>query len=248
MSTAAPRRRLVAAMVLLLVLAALALATLGASADRGTVTSSGSRGADVPPPPPRTLLPQDLPPEKSIAEMGRPPGEGGPFGMVLTVLGVIAVIALLALMVSVLLRMRRLKATADAAVAAADLPEETLTQEQARAAMAAARQQLTSSLQAQDAVIFAWMALERAIAEAGIRRDPSQTTLEFVITVLSALSLREADLHGLAVLYRRALFDAEPLRPQDRDLAITLLDTLSQQLSTLRTGTPHTDGEENDAS
>ena len=79
-------------------------------------------------------------------------------------------------------------------------------------------------------VIAAWLSLERAIAGAGVRRDPSQTTLEFVVTVLGSLELDRSALDRLAHLYRRALFDPQPLEEVDREEALALLRTLSGDL------------------
>ena len=85
-------------------------------------------------------------------------------------------------------------------------------------------------MDAQDAVVAAWLALEAAIARAGIRRDPAQTTLEFVVAVLGALDVDRSALDRLAHLYRRALFDDAPLTEADREDALARLDLLAEQL------------------
>src|SRR5699024_10638636 len=81
-----------------------------------------------------------------------------------------------------------------------------------------------------DAVIAAWLSLETAIAAAGVQRRPSQTTLEFVVDVLGSLELEAEALDRLAHLYRRALFDDQPLVEGDRDEALARLDTLTDGL------------------
>src|SRR5699024_164013 len=75
----------------------------------------------------------------------------------------------------------------------------------------------------------------RAIAAAGVRRRPAQTTLEFVQGVLSDLRLDEEALDRLAHLYRRALFDARPLDEDARDSALACLDLLTADLDSSRT-------------
>nr|WP_276547994.1 DUF4129 domain-containing protein [Brachybacterium muris] len=107
---------------------------------------------------------------------------------------------------------------------------EEVTVEQARGALADARERLSTEVDAQDAVIAAWLTLESAIAQVGIRRRPSQTTLEYVVDVLGGADLDATDLDRLAHLYRRALFDAAPLTESDRDSALALLDRLTAQL------------------
>src|SRR5699024_4405858 len=105
----------------------------------------------------------------------------------------------------------------------------------ARAALDDARTGLSTVVDAHDAVIAAWLALERAIAAAGVRRRPAQTTLEFVQSVLSDLRLDEEALDRLAHLYRRALFDARPLDEDARDSALACLDLLTPDLDYSRT-------------
>nr|WP_245354384.1 DUF4129 domain-containing protein [Brachybacterium sacelli] len=113
---------------------------------------------------------------------------------------------------------------------AGEADEDELTVTQARAAFDDARAHLSTVVDAHDAVIAAWLALERAIAAAGVPRRPSQTTLEFVVAVLATLQLDRSALDRLAHLYRRALFDAQPLAEPDREEAIALLDRLTAGL------------------
>ena len=124
--------------------------------------------------------------------------------------------------------MRQLARPAPELADVADVDE--LTPAQARAALEDARDRLSTVMDAHDAVIAAWLSLERAIAAAGVRRDPSQTTLEYVVAVLGSLELDRSALDRLAHLYRRALFDPQPLVETDRDDALALLDTLTDEL------------------
>lgn len=227
-------RRLVAVLLLIAALGGLGLATLGAAADRGpAIRVEGGTTRDVPSfeEPEESLEPAWATPELPPAPP-RPERGGSALTGLLVVLGI--VLAVLALWV--LHRMRTLSRPAPAVAGEAD--EDELTPEQARAALEDARAHLSTMVDAHDAVIAAWLALERAIAEAGVRRHPAQTTLEFVVAVLGDLDLDRPSVTRLSDLYRRALFDDQPLVESDRDEAITLLDTLTADLE--RTATPGT--------
>ncbi|WP_114855509.1 DUF4129 domain-containing protein [Brachybacterium sp. YJGR34] len=221
-------RRGLAAMLLLAALGALALATLGASADRGDLILSEGSGPTVrTPPPPESEEYSE--PDWSVYEMPtRPPTEQGgsrPVGTLLLVLAaVVAALVLLALV----LRMRAL--VRPSPQEAEEVPEDELSEEQAGAALAEARERLALDVDPHDAVVAAWLALEAAISRAGITRAPSQTTLEFVVAVLGTVSLDRTALDRLAHLYRRALFDDAPLGEQDREEAVAQLDLLARQL------------------
>lgn len=222
-----PDRRIVVIVLLAALLGALALATLGAGADRGQLavfTGDGERQFEWQPshePHTETEWPTQSPPPQ-------PPerdGDGG--GLIVTIAVLVAV--LVAAAIWVLLRMRELARPQLATAGDAD-DEEELTPEQARAALDDARARLSTVIDAHDAVIAAWLSLEGAIASAGVRRRPSQTTLEFVVDVLGSLKLDAEALERLSHLYRRALFDDEPLVESDRDAALTHLDTLTGDL------------------
>lgn len=219
-------RRLLAAMVLLLCLAGLGVVTLGAAADRGpgpvwageTVTEYGFA-------PPREAYGE--PDWATRDEPTRPPDPEGPDTGLMLALAVLGAV-LLALIAWIVHRLRRLARPRAELAPPADADE--LTAAQARTALEDARASLSTVVDAHDAVIAAWLALERAIAEAGLRRDPARTTLEYVTAVLGALHLDRAALDELAALYRRALFDPEPLQEDARDRARTLLDRLAADL------------------
>jgi hypothetical protein len=80
--------------------------------------------------------------------------------------------------------------------------------------------------------------LERSLAEAGVPRHPSRTTLEFVVEVLATFDLDRAALDRLAGLYRRALFDPSPLEEADRSAAMEDLDRLTADLDALDPAAP----------
>lgn len=225
-------RRLAALLLLLAALGALGLATLGAAADRGPgIRAEGGTTRELRTVPVREQSPEPLPPTPVLPSAApRPPGDGTAATALLVVLG----IALAAAALWVLLRLRLLSRPAPAV--AGEVEEDELTPEQARAALEEAREQLSTLVHAQDAVIAAWLSLERAIAEAGVRRHPAQTTLEFVVAVLGDLDLDRRCITAFADLYRRALFDDRPLLEADRDEALALLDVLTADLD--RSSTP----------
>ncbi|MGP5099421.1 DUF4129 domain-containing protein [Brachybacterium alimentarium] len=224
-----------AVVLVLVALGAIGLATLGAAADRGpgatfvgSTLEMGEEEAEPPPSQPDFELPTDLqqPPE---------PRSGGS-GHLPLILLIVAGTALAGLALWVVIRMRRLARPAPPL--AAEPAEEELTAQQALAALEDARSHLSTVVNAHDAVIAAWLALERAIAEAGVTRHPSRTTLEFVVEVLGTLDLDRGSLDRLAHLYRRALFDPEPLGEPDRDEALDLLDHLTTGLDRESAGGP----------
>lgn len=223
----APSRRTVVIVLLAALLGALALATLGAGADRGELavfTGESDREFDFQP----TREPYTEPDWSTHSAPPQPPERDGVNWGLLIVIAVL-VAALIAVAIWVLLRMRDL-ARPQLVTAGDAADEEELTPDQARAALDDARDRLSTVVDAHDAVIAAWLALERAIAAAGVRRRPSQTTLEFVVDVLGALDLDATALDRLAHLYRRALFDDQPLGEGDRDEALTHLASLTDDL------------------
>ncbi|GAA1335002.1 DUF4129 domain-containing protein [Brachybacterium rhamnosum] len=224
----APRRRALAPLLVLLGVLALAMLALGAGADRGTIALFDGQERTAPPPPAEGQAYEE--PEWATEDQPTIPPPMDPmsresFVRILVVLGVIAA-ALVALVAYRMWRLapERLRGAGEVE------DEEGFTTEQARDALAEARRSLSTVVSAHDAVIAAWLALERAIGRAGVSRAPSQTTLEYVVAVLGALALDAAALDELAGLYRRALFDPHPLVEADRDRALLLLERLESQL------------------
>lgn len=224
----AARRRLIAVLLLVLSLAGIGIVSLGAAADRGPETVySGSTEGEYRWAPKREPYTE---PDWSTGSPPPPPehDDGGGAGLISAL--VVGGAVLLLLIVLVLYRMWKLNRPAPALADLSEEIEEELSAVQARAALEEARIQLSTIVDAHDAVIAAWLSLERAIAEAGVRRAPTQTTLEFVVAVLGSLSLDRSALDRLAHLSRRALFDPQPLVEEDRDEALALLDRLTAQL------------------
>lgn len=230
------QRRAVALLLLLAALGGLGAITLGAAAERDPVAvrtgPTRTVERELPSATPETLEQ----PEWATVEAQPPPAfhDTGPVLLIiaLSLLGA----ALLALAIWVALRMRALSRPIPAE--AGEVSEDELTAARARAALDEARTPLSSVIDAQDAVIAAWLSLERSLAEAGMRRRPSQTTLEFVVEVLAAFELDRTALDRLAGLYRRALFDPAPLGEPERDAALADLDRLSADLDALDRAAP----------
>lgn len=221
--------RLVAVLLLVAALGGIALATLGASADRGSLGSYDGPTRDVVTVRGSTPPPSVAPEQEEPTDVPEPPQTRTSSGTGSALLVVLLAVVVTGLAVWLLIRMRAL--VSPPLEEAEEMPDaEELTVEQARGALADARERLSTEVDAQDAVIAAWLTLESAIAQVGIRRRPSQTTLEYVVDVLGGVDLDATDLDRLAHLYRRALFDAAPLTESDRDSALALLDRLTAQL------------------
>lgn len=153
------------------------------------------------------------------------------FGPILVqALLLLGALAALLLVIAVIRRARRL--TVEAPQESEDVGlEAELTVDDARTALRRARADLASVQAPADAIVTAWLTLERAVTDAGITRRPSETTVEYVHRVLGDLPLDEAELGELAHLYRRAMFDAHRPREADRKRASALLDALSDALA-----------------
>lgn len=220
-------RRLLVVLLLLGALGALALSTLGASAQRETFAVIEG-GRQTQPAPSEDVREPYTEPDWTVHEV--PQQEPGGSTQRLVTVALLAAGALgLALLLAWLVRRMRALAR-DRPEEAEEVPFEELTEEQARSALAEARTRLSLDVDAQHAVITAWLALEDSLREAGVRRAPSQTTLEFVVAVLAALRLDRTALERFAALYRRAQFDPEPLTEIDREDALAQLDLLGEQL------------------
>lgn len=220
-------RRTLAALLLIAALGALGIVGLGASAERGPLVEVGEVRETEPPRVEQTAEEYSEPDWSVYTVPPREPGSEAP-RIITTALVAILAVAAAALLVWLMVRMRALaRPPLEEAEEADDVD---LSAEQALTALADARTRLTWDIDAQDAVVAAWLALEAAIARAGIRHDPAQTTLEFVVTVLGSLDIDRPALDRLAHLYRRALFDDEPLTEEDREDALARLDLLAEQL------------------
>ncbi|QJW36795.1 DUF4129 domain-containing protein [Cellulosimicrobium protaetiae] len=90
-----------------------------------------------------------------------------------------------------------------------------------------------------DAVVAAWVALERAAERAGTRRDPAQTPTEFTTAVLASTRVDADAVATLRGLYHRARFGETPLGERDLEAARGALARIGADLAP-PPGTPTT--------
>ncbi|KON72811.1 hypothetical protein M768_19660 [Cellulosimicrobium cellulans F16] len=83
-----------------------------------------------------------------------------------------------------------------------------------------------------DAVVAAWVALERAAERAGTRRDPAQTPTEFTSAVLASTRVDADAVATLRGLYHRARFGETPLGARDLEAARAALARIAADLAT----------------
>lgn len=236
MSTARPGATRRALLIMLAALAALLVIGLGASADHQVVLRT-------PAPDSREFLPPGLKTgyseeqwdhEQNQEKREDLPQESGSVALIVALIAVVALSALL-LLAWILRRAAALRPERRQRAEAVDAPE-MFSVDEAEAALTTARDLLQSAPDAQGAVVDAWLALERAVAASGVRRRPSWTTREFVLTVLETVDLDVSPLERFADLYRRALFDAHPITEEDRAEAARLLETVTADLNDRRAG------------
>ena len=89
-----------------------------------------------------------------------------------------------------------------------------------------------------DAVVAAWVALERAAERAGTRRDPAQTPTEFTTAVLASTRVDTDAVATLRGLYHRARFGETPLGAHDLEAARGALRRIAADLA-VRAGATH---------
>ena len=99
-----------------------------------------------------------------------------------------------------------------------------------RQGAADARRMLAEGTDPTDAIIAAWLTLERAAEESGVTRMPSHTPTEFAVLVLDRTAADPRATAGLLELYRRARFSQHPSGPADVAAAIRHLSALSESL------------------
>lgn len=98
---------------------------------------------------------------------------------------------------------------------------------------------LDSSREPGDAIVEAWMGLEEAAADSGVRRAPAQTPTEFTSRILTRSADVERPVHRLLELYLRVRFGDHPATPADVTEARTCLEELSESW---RAAAPRRDG------
>ncbi|MEP1124311.1 MAG: DUF4129 domain-containing protein [Ilumatobacter sp.] len=85
-----------------------------------------------------------------------------------------------------------------------------------------------------NAIVRCWLQLERDVADAGLVRDPSDTSADFTERVLSRYTVDSDAIHRLGNLYREARFSQHELGEASRDAAVDALDGLHRALASRR--------------
>lgn len=226
----APLRRLVAVLVALVVVA-LGTASLGPwEADISPVEPPSAQ-VTTPEPSPEPVVPT---PEETPPSREAPADPNALLVGVLIVLGALALIAV----ARVLARLRgRWRAgdrspadptdaadpdTADAASA--------LSVVELRDAVSEALDAIEDARSARDAVIAAWLVLERAAERRGVARDPAQSPSEFTRAVLAATAADAASADTLLRLYLRVRFGTAETTAADVATAQVALRRLTADL------------------
>lgn len=82
-----------------------------------------------------------------------------------------------------------------------------------------------------EAVINAWLALERTAVEVGVDDDASRTPSELVAAVLDEYAVDRAAIERLAALYREARFSVHPIGEEQRASAREALRAVREELT-----------------
>ncbi|MCC2594454.1 DUF4129 domain-containing protein [Tessaracoccus sp. OS52] len=217
--------------------AVLVLAALGATSSWGPVV-------EVLPPPPTPVETGPLPTLEPEPTPSEPPGDGLPdilpmfqipewVGDLLRTLAVLAVAALVGWFVYRVVRALQsseLDRAGEASGSAVEIPD--IDEDEVVQSLSDTIASLRSGMAVDDAVVECWHRLEGIAAETGIRRGPSQTSLEFTVEILGHAVVDGNALAELAALYRRALFSGHVLGDAERERAISCLERLAGDLDT----------------
>lgn len=216
---------IVTAVVGVLVAAALLVASLGGPlvivnrpVDTDTVTRSP---APVLPTLPSTTMPP--------TSTGPPEGSSGlsaVFGVLLALLAVaVAVLIISLIVVAIRSAFRRPSLTrhTEASFAAPPVPDDLLSG-------ARQRLDLLEAGEPRNAIVAAWLDLERAAGETGLPRQPAETSTEYTARVIGTWEVDRSRLGDLGALYREARFSAHRLDEGHRRRAIDDLTVLHADL------------------
>ena len=81
-----------------------------------------------------------------------------------------------------------------------------------------------------NAIVECWLRLEAAVAAAGVRHNPADTSSELTVRVLTRVHVDQAAIERLASLYREARFSDHPMGEDARSSAIDALDAIHRDL------------------
>ncbi len=127
-------------------------------------------------------------------------------------------------------RYRRGSSLADALPEVAGVPAVEVDMVAARAALASGTPR--------NAIVACWMQLERDATDAGVARDPAETSSEYAARVIAEASVDTAPIHELAALFREARFSRHELGPAHRDAALDALERVEAALGARRREVP----------
>ncbi len=221
------RRGVIVTTVLgVLVAAALLIASLGAPlviVSRPVNTDAASQA------PALTLPPLPTPSTTTTSSTGPAQGTSSLsaiFGVLLAVLGVAVAVLIISLIVAAIrsaFRRPSLTSHTEATFAAPPVPDELL-------GGAWKRLELLETGEPRNAIVAAWLDLERAAGETGLPRDRAETSTEYTARVIGVWEVDPARLGDLAALYREARFSVHPLDEGHRRRAIDDLAVLHADL------------------
>lgn len=216
------RPRLALALVVGSALVLVALAARGTSPV--TYTDRGGGGDDAPPPPPAPPEDLEVDARGSVAT--------GSLTALLIVVVAVAVIVVVGLLLTVGWR-RRPRRGVGAVVASPDVvdglaePPPLLVR---RAGEALAQLREHPERPPGDAVIAAWLTLERAAEDSGVPRRPHQTPTEFTGDLLLRYRVDEDATGALRRVYQRARFGTAAVTPADVRTATEALERVVRDL------------------
>ena len=186
-----------------------------------------------------TLPSIDLDTPEFEFEPGSPPGPGPDLSWMRGVAIALAVAAAVAFFLWLVRRYQRTRLPEpvvvqrmEGATGTTEMPEIPVLQEGVRAA----RRMLEEGAEPDDAIIAAWMTLETAAADAGVRRQPSQTPTEFAVAILERTAADTTATQRLLGLYRRARFSRHRSTQDDVAEAVRCLAVLADGWDTVATG------------
>ena len=142
------------------------------------------------------------------------------------VLGGIALTLLLAAVVVLAIRANRRRRRAAPPESAREAPDRALLTDR----RAAHQARMLREGSPREAIIAAWLDLERLVAAAGVPRRPSETSSELVVRVLDDREVPAAALTDLAALFREARFSTHELTEALRERAAGDLDAVHAAL------------------
>jgi hypothetical protein len=81
-----------------------------------------------------------------------------------------------------------------------------------------------------NAIVECWLRLEAAVADAGVRYNPADTSTELTVRVLTRVHVDQPAIERLAALYREARFSEHAMGEDARSAAIDALDAIHRDL------------------